>query len=73
MKLTRVAVLDRTLHFTYRGGTRHGNSAVGFVKAEHVPPFEGDEAWFEMELVEGKPWSFWRAVRQVEAPAHAGT
>ena len=70
-KLTRVSHLGRTLHFTFRGGSGRGNSVHGFVKAEDVPPFEGDEAWFEMEMVAAKPWSFWRAVRQVEPPAHA--
>lgn len=65
--------LARTLHFTFRGGSRHGNSVNSFVNREDVPRFEGDQAWFEMELVEAKPWSFWRAVRQVEPPAHART
>lgn len=37
------------------------------------PALRSDQAWFEMELVEAKPWSFWRAVRQVEPPAHART
>jgi len=59
---------SRTLYFTFPGGRRSSRSQVTFVSAENVPPFEGEEAWFEMELVAGKPWSWWRAVRQVEAP-----
>jgi len=58
----------RTLYFTFPGGRRAYRSQVTFVAAENVPAFEGEEAWFEMELVAGKPWSWWRAVRQVEPP-----
>jgi len=58
----------RTLYFTFPGGRRAWRSQVTFVKPENVPAFEGEEAWFEMELVAGKPWSCWRAVRQVEPP-----
>lgn len=59
---------SRTLHFTFPGSPRALRSQVTFVAAENVPDFEGEEAWFEVELVAGKPWSWWRAVRQVEAP-----
>ena len=58
----------RTLYFTFPGGRRASRSRVTFVAAENVPDFEGEEAWFEMELVAGKPWSWWRAVRRVEPP-----
>ncbi|NQE65338.1 hypothetical protein [Caulobacter sp. RHG1] len=58
----------RTLYFTFPGSRRALRSQVTFVSTEHAPDFEGDEAWFEMELVAGVPWSWWRAVRQVEAP-----
>lgn len=61
---------SRTLCFTTPGGGP-GNSCSTFVAVEHVPEFEGESGWFEMELVEGVPWSYWRAVRQVEPPAHA--
>lgn len=64
---------SRTLHFTFPGGPKARRSAVTFVEVENVPEFEGQSAWFELELVEGHPWSFWRAVRQVEPPAHART
>lgn len=60
---------SRTLYFTFAGGLRARRSRVTFVDPEHVPPFEGEEAWFELELVAAKPWSQWRAVRQVAAPA----
>lgn len=59
---------SRTLYFTFPGGRRAYRSQVTFVAVENVPDFEGEEAWFEMELVAGTPWSWWRAVRQVEAP-----
>ena len=58
----------RTLYFTFPGGRRACRSQVTFVSPENVPEFEGEEAWFEMELVAGAPWSWWRAVRQVEPP-----
>jgi hypothetical protein len=72
-KLTRVRVettdrTSRTLHFTYPGGSGRGNSRVGFIAAEHVPAFEGEEGWFEVEQVWAIPWSYWRAIRQVDAP-----
>jgi hypothetical protein len=68
-QLIRVTFGDRTLHYIFAQGTGGGRkSASGFVRAEHVPAFEGDDGWFEMELVEGHPWNYWRAVRQVEAP-----
>lgn len=71
-KLTRVKFQDRTLHFTFPRSTGGGRkSASGFVDPEHVPSFEGDHAWFEIELVEGHPWNYWRAARQVEPPADA--
>ena len=62
---------SRTLCFTTPGGGA-GNSRSTFVDVEHVPDFEGESAWFETELVEGAPWSYWRAVRQVEQPGVKG-
>lgn len=59
---------SRTLYFTFPGGRRATRSQVSFVSPENVPDFEGEEAWFEMELVAGTPWSWWRAGRQVEPP-----
>ena len=59
----------RTLMFTFEGGTRRAQRSLSsFIDKERVPDFEGEEAWFEVEEVSGKPWSFWRAVRQVEPP-----
>jgi hypothetical protein len=58
----------RTLYFTFPGSRRASRSQVTFVDRDNVPHFEGEEAWFEMELVAGKPWSWWRAVRRVEPP-----
>ncbi|WP_035018128.1 hypothetical protein [Caulobacter sp. UNC358MFTsu5.1] len=76
MKLTRVRAYaqdktSRTLHFLHPGGTGRGNSRVGFVSPEHVPAFEGEEGWFEMERIRAKPWSYWRAIRRVDPPPHA--
>ena len=76
MKLTRVRAnsqdkTSRTLHFLHPDGTGRGNSRVGFVAPEHVPEFEGEEGWFEMERVKAKPWSYWRAVRRLDPPPHA--
>ncbi|NGM49307.1 hypothetical protein G5B46_06785 [Caulobacter sp. 602-2] len=75
-KLSRFACVDvvdgrqveRTLYFTFPGGARNRRCNVTFVDPENVPPFEGDQAWFLMELVVTKPWSYWRAVRQVGQP-----
>ncbi|MFY8142763.1 MAG: hypothetical protein ACOVMT_02625 [Caulobacter sp.] len=62
----------RTLFFKFKGGTRRAErSLYSFVSPEHVPDFKGQTAWFEVEEVSGKPWSYWRAVRQVEPPADA--
>lgn len=72
VKLTRMTALigarRTTLCFTFPGATKSARSSVTHVSREHVPPFEGDEAWFEVEMVQAKPWSYWRAVRQVEPP-----
>lgn len=62
---------SRTLYLTFPGGRRASRSNVTFVSPEHVPEFDGEEAWFEMELTAGVPWSYWRAVRQVDPPATA--
>ncbi|MBO9710590.1 MAG: hypothetical protein J7521_20505 [Caulobacter sp.] len=71
-KLTRVVQGDcgRTLHFTIPRSTKSRRSNVSFIDVENVPAEARDatwrEAWFEVEKVEGHPWNFWRAVRQVE-------
>ncbi len=71
-KLTRVCADGRTLYFTFPNGTgRARRCRVTFVEPHRVPDFVGDTAWFEVEQVEGRPWSFWRAVRQVEPPSDA--
>jgi hypothetical protein len=62
---------SRTLCFTFPGGRRAARSQVTFVSPEHVPDFIGEEAWFEMELTAAVPWSYWRAVRQVDPPGCA--
>lgn len=62
---------SRTLYFTFPGGSRASRSQVTFVSPEHVPDFVGEEAWFEMELTAAIPWSYWRAVLQVDPPAVA--
>lgn len=58
-----------TLMFSFEGGTRRAQrSRDSFIDKERVPDFEGEEAWFEVEQVSAKPWSFWRAVRRLEGP-----
>jgi hypothetical protein len=76
MQLTRVRVdatdkTSRTLHFTYPGGSGHGNCRVGFISPDHVPQFEGEEGWFELERVKATPWPYWRAIRRLDPPSHA--
>lgn len=71
--LTRMRSLPndgyRTLCFTSEQlATRGRRSRVGFVDSEHVPDFDGEAAWFEVERVAAKPKPYWRAVRQVEPP-----
>lgn len=77
-RLTRIAVEEgqgptkrrRTLHFLLH--SQHGlTSPAAFVEPHHVPDFEGDVAWFEVEKVErgeGHRWPWWRAVRRVDPP-----
>lgn len=68
--LTKMTHMDgSTLFFHTSGlGRRSGNSRDTFIKTEHVPDFEGHEAWFELEHVTAKPWCYWRAIRQVPPP-----
>ncbi len=68
-KLTKVQCGPDRYYLTFPGGTKASRSNVTFVKAEDVPPFEGDYAWFEMEMVTGPSWSYWRAIRPVEPSA----
>lgn len=64
--LTRVkALTGETLHFTMPATVRQ-RAQVEFIDKQHVPEFEGDQAWFEVEKVSAKPWPYWRAVRRVE-------
>ena len=80
-RLTRIAVHEgygetrtrRTLHFLLH--TDRGlSSRADYVDPHHVPDFDGDVAWFEVEKTERggcHQWPWWRAVRQVEPPADA--
>lgn len=78
-RLTRVEAHDsptgapRTLHFLlHEKGSFSGRA--DYVEPEHVPPFAGDVAWFEVEKIErgdGHAWPWWRAVHQVEPPGDA--
>ena len=44
---------SRTLSYTFPRATGSGRrSAVAFVALKHVPDFEGESAWFEMEKVQ---------------------
>ena len=40
-----------------------GNSRYSFVDAEHVPEFEGEQGYFQLERVYAHPWNFWKPVR----------
>jgi len=69
VRLTRAKSHDGvTLHFTYEGGGGRGNSRTSFIAKDHVPPFDGDTGWFEIERVHCKPWGFDRAIRKVDPP-----
>jgi hypothetical protein len=59
---------SRTLHFTFPGAPKGRRHTVTFVETQNVPPFEGVSAWFIMEQVASKPWSYWRAVEQAPGP-----
>lgn len=72
---TRIVRLTRarshegdTLFFTYAGGGGRGNSRTSFIAKDHVPPFEGETGWFEIEHAPCKPWGFDRALRRVDPP-----
>jgi len=69
-RLTLVRALDGpALHYAtddLPAGRRRCRTT--FIAREHAPGFDGEEGWFEMERVPAKPWAYWRAVRQVEAP-----
>ena len=78
-RLTRVQAPEgqagavRTLHFLLHE-QRGLMGRADYVEPEHVPPFEGDVAWFEVEKIErgeGHAWPWWRAIRQVEPPENA--
>lgn len=77
VKLRRVrqfggAEPGKTLMFSFEGGTgRNERSRNSFIDQDRVPPFEGEDAWFEVEQVSSTPWPYWRAVRQVNPPANA--
>lgn len=80
-RLTRITVdggygqnrTRRTLHFLLH--TQQGlGSRADYVEPRHVPNFDGDVAWFEVEKIQRggeHRWPWWRAVRQVEPPADA--
>ena len=80
-RLTRIAVDEgygaaktrRTLHFLLH--TQRGlSSRADYVDPRHVPAFDGDVAWFEVEKIQrggDHQWPWWRAVQQVEPPADA--
>lgn len=58
----------RTIHFTFPGGSGPRKARVGFVDPEHVPVFEGDAAWCELEEIPAVPWPYWRVARLVPNP-----
>lgn len=70
-KVTRVVDLEgRILSFT-TPAYRRQRCPLEFLDKENVPDFDGAAAWFELERVTAVPWSYWKAIRQVEAPPDA--
>ncbi|MDG2520547.1 hypothetical protein P7B02_03250 [Caulobacter segnis] len=69
-ELTKVYGAEKQLLFytipTLTGGGRRSSS--DFIRPEHVPAFEGESAWFELESFREGPWRQWRATRRVEPP-----
>lgn len=51
-------------HLTGRGS----RSSSDFIRPEHVPDFEGESAWFELESFRQGSWRQWRATRRVDPP-----
>jgi len=66
-KLRRVRLSPKdggdTLHFQIMGRDR-----PEYLSVSEVPPFEGEEAWFELERIRGPVWMTWKVLRQVESP-----
>lgn len=53
----------KLLCFKIDGVGGPGNSRYSFVDIQHVPEFEGEQGWFELERVYATPWNFWKPVR----------
>jgi hypothetical protein len=67
--LKRVTDLDgKTINFMIPSGDRR--RPPEFIPVAQVPPFEGAEAWFELQKLHTKPWSTWKVLRQVEKPGY---
>jgi hypothetical protein len=65
-----IRVCDRDgnlLHFRIEGLGGPGNSRCSFVGPEHVPAFEGEQGWFEMERIYTTPWNYWKPVKWLGA------
>lgn len=66
-KLRRICLLEKdggdTLSFQILGTKR-----PEFLSPSEVPPFEGDEAWFELERIRGPVWMTWKVLRQTTEP-----
>lgn len=63
---TRPEIGGETLHFRIEGTSR-----PEFLPVSAVPEFEGDQAWFELERVRGRPWLTWKVLRRVDEPEHS--
>jgi len=71
---TRIAKLKRVRFLEKDGGATayfkvEGPGRPDFLGPGDVPPFDGEEAWFELERVRGRVWMTWRVLRQVEEPS----
>lgn len=75
---TRVVEIERvtylqgnTLMFQFDHRNRSGCRTLGDrIDKEHVPPFNGQTAWAEVERVSAKPWAFHRVICLVDPPKH---
>ena len=64
-RLKRVTDLDgKTINFMIPSSDRR--HPPEFVPVAQVPPFEGKEAWFELQKLHTKPWPTWKVLRQVD-------
>lgn len=67
-ELTKVYGNEKQLLFYTIPRSTRGRSASDFIRPEHVPDFDGETAWFELESFKDGAWTQWRATRRVDPP-----